>query len=199
MSATRTGRWRSCSPSIGIVDSELQVLRSVESVWDRLRAGVRLVPREFRSGLQAIDRLRALDPPDVPTLYLYGEETNVMVFARPDEVAELLPEAQLPGPSGAAASGVRLRPDVVRPSGAAVHHRSRRVTVVGRDRPAGPGAAGETEPDESECVKVDPCQEIATSFVVAGSSRFAAPGIHGRQPGPAAAVLGREHPTAVPG
>ena len=87
-------------PAIGIVDSELQVLRSVESVWDRLRAGVRLVPREFRSGLQAIDRLRVLDPPDVPTLYLYGEETNVMVFARPDEVAELLPEAQCQGLPG---------------------------------------------------------------------------------------------------
>ena len=76
------------------------MLRSVESVWERLRAGVRLVPRELQTGFQAIDRLKALDPPDIPTLYLYGEKTDASMFATPDEVAELLPKAQLHGLPG---------------------------------------------------------------------------------------------------
>ena len=82
-------------PAIGVTDTEAHVLRSVESVWERLRQGVRLVPRELRTGFQAIDRLKPLDPPDIPTLYLYGEKTDASVFAAPDEVGELLPKAQL--------------------------------------------------------------------------------------------------------
>ena len=82
-------------PAIGVTDTEAYVLRSVESVWKRLRQGVRLVPRELRTGFQAIDRLNPLDPPDIPTLYLYGEKTDASVFPTADEVAELLPRAQL--------------------------------------------------------------------------------------------------------
>jgi pimeloyl-ACP methyl ester carboxylesterase len=87
-------------PAVGVVEGEVQMLRSVESVWERLRAGVRLVPRELRTGFQAIDRLQALDPPDIPMLYLYGEKTVASVFAPPEEIAELLPEAQLHGLRG---------------------------------------------------------------------------------------------------
>ena len=86
--------------AIGVADPEVHVLRSIEAVWRRLRAGVRLVPRELRTGFQAIDRLNALDPPDVPTLYLYGEKTETSIFPAPAEVAELLPKAQLHGLPG---------------------------------------------------------------------------------------------------
>jgi pimeloyl-ACP methyl ester carboxylesterase len=82
-------------PAIGVNDEEVQVLRSIQPVWERLRVSVRLVPRELRAGFQAIDRLRALDPPSVPTLYLYGENTDASVFAAPDELADLLPNAEL--------------------------------------------------------------------------------------------------------
>ena len=53
-------------PAVGVVDAEVQVLRSLEPVWERLRAGVRLVPRELRTGLEAVDRLEAFDPPTSP-------------------------------------------------------------------------------------------------------------------------------------
>ena len=86
--------------AIGVVETEVHVLRSVEAVWERLRAGVRLVPRELQTGFQAIDRLNALDPPDIPTLYLYGEKTETSIFPTPAEVAELLPKAQLHGLPG---------------------------------------------------------------------------------------------------
>ena len=82
-------------PAIGVTGTEASVLRSVESVWQRLRQGVRLAPRELQTGVQAIDRLNPLDPPDIPTLYLYGEKTDASVFPTADEVAELLPRAQL--------------------------------------------------------------------------------------------------------
>jgi pimeloyl-ACP methyl ester carboxylesterase len=82
-------------PAVGVVDAEVQVLRSLEAVWERLRAGVRLVPRELRTGFEAVLRFEAFDPPDIPLLYLYGEATDASIFAPPDEVAELLPRAQL--------------------------------------------------------------------------------------------------------
>jgi pimeloyl-ACP methyl ester carboxylesterase len=98
--ATRTAPSRSSSPWSASSNTEIQVLRSLEPVWERLRAGVRLVPREVRTGFEAIDRLEAFDPPDIPTLYLYGEATGPSIFATPDEVAELLPKAQLHGLPG---------------------------------------------------------------------------------------------------
>ena len=87
-------------PAVGVLAAEVQVLRSIEAVWERLRAGVRLVPRELRTGFEAIDRLERLDPPDIPQLYLYGEATDAPVFALPDDVPELLPKAQLHGLAG---------------------------------------------------------------------------------------------------
>ena len=83
-------------PLAGIVDEEAQALRALEPVWARMRAGVRPLPREMRSGLRdGRDWLAGFDPPDVPTLYLYGEETDVRTFPSPSEVADLLPNAQL--------------------------------------------------------------------------------------------------------
>jgi hypothetical protein len=87
-------------PAVGVVDSEVQMLRSLESVWERLRVGVRLPPANSGPGFAAIDRLEAFDVPDIPTLDLYGEQTAATVFATTDEVADLLPKAQLRGRPG---------------------------------------------------------------------------------------------------
>ena len=48
----------------------------------------------------ARDQLKSFDPPDVPTLYLYGEDTSAPVFATRAEVADRLPKAQLHGLPG---------------------------------------------------------------------------------------------------
>ena len=86
---------------VSVADEHVQLLRSFPPVWDRLCEGVRLVPREIRAGLAVgTDWLSSLDPPDVPTLYLYGQETDAPIFAGLDEVAELFPKAQLHGLPG---------------------------------------------------------------------------------------------------
>ena len=87
-------------PGVGIVDDEVQILRSLDPIWERLREGVRRVPRELQAIGEDWDQVRAVDPPQVPTLYLYGEETDAPVFATTDEVAMLLPNAQIHGLSG---------------------------------------------------------------------------------------------------
>lgn len=46
------------------------------------------------------DLEEAFDPPNIPTLYLFGEATDASIFPTPDEVAELLPKAQLHGLPG---------------------------------------------------------------------------------------------------
>lgn len=85
-------------PLAGIVDKEVQALQALEPVWARMRAGVRLLPREMRSTLRdRPDWLVPLDPPNVPTLYLYGKETDARMFPSPSEVPDLLPRAQLHG------------------------------------------------------------------------------------------------------
>ena len=81
-------------PSEGITDDEGRLLRSMEPVWARLCEGVRLVPREIRAGLAEGDRLQALRPPGVATLYLRGEHTDAPVFATPAEVEERFPKAE---------------------------------------------------------------------------------------------------------
>jgi pimeloyl-ACP methyl ester carboxylesterase len=83
-------------PQAGIIDEEVMALRTLESVWARVRAGARLVPREIRAALhEDRDWLGALDPPDVPTLYLYGEQTDAPMLPNVSEVPQLLPKAQL--------------------------------------------------------------------------------------------------------
>jgi pimeloyl-ACP methyl ester carboxylesterase len=88
-------------PIAGIAKDEVQVLRSLDPVWQRLRAGVLLAPREFKAGLEeAGERFAGFEPPDVPTLYLYGEDTQASIFPTLDEVGELLPKAELRGLAG---------------------------------------------------------------------------------------------------
>jgi pimeloyl-ACP methyl ester carboxylesterase len=88
-------------PAVGIAEHEQAAIRSLEPVWARMRESVRLCPRELRAGIdEGVDQLAALDPPDVPTLYLYGEETDAPSFRTPGEVAELFPHAELRGLAG---------------------------------------------------------------------------------------------------
>jgi pimeloyl-ACP methyl ester carboxylesterase len=88
-------------PAAGIVDQEVQALRSLDPVWARLREGVCLFPREVRAALDdGRDWLWAFDPPAIPTLYLYGKETDAAIFATLDDVVELLPDAHLHGIPG---------------------------------------------------------------------------------------------------
>jgi pimeloyl-ACP methyl ester carboxylesterase len=88
-------------PAAGIVDQEVQALRSLDPVWARLREGVCLVPREVRAGLDdGRDWLGAFDPPAVPTLYLYGKETDAAIFPTLGDIAELLPDAHVHGIPG---------------------------------------------------------------------------------------------------
>lgn len=85
-------------PVAGIIDYEIQALRSLDPVWSRLQAGIALAPREFKAGLQeAPEQFAAFEPPDVPMLYLYGEATQASIFPTIDQVAELLPNAQQHG------------------------------------------------------------------------------------------------------
>jgi pimeloyl-ACP methyl ester carboxylesterase len=84
----------------GVVEEEVQIIRSLPEVWARAHESVGLVPRELRTAREGIDGLTASDAPDIPTLYLYGEETDAAIFPTPDEVGELLPKAQLHGLPG---------------------------------------------------------------------------------------------------
>lgn len=88
-------------PVAGITEQEAGVLRAEEPIWETLCEGIRVFPRELRA-LQAEGRgrLSAYRPPDVPVLYLYGEETEGSVYPTLDEVAALFPDArfhELPG------------------------------------------------------------------------------------------------------
>jgi pimeloyl-ACP methyl ester carboxylesterase len=87
-------------PVADMVQEELAFLRAIEPVWTKLRAGVGLVPREIRAIQAEYQEHMPSDAPDVPTLYLYGEENRAPIFAAPDEVAELFPKAQLHGLPG---------------------------------------------------------------------------------------------------
>ena len=88
-------------PHVSVTAAEAQVLRAIEQVWERARAGAYSLPREgrvlYEEGPAA---LAAMDPPAVPTLYLYGEETDAPIFPSLDEIAGLLPSAQLCGLDG---------------------------------------------------------------------------------------------------
>jgi pimeloyl-ACP methyl ester carboxylesterase len=86
--------------AVGSVDSEVEVLRSLEPVWQRIRESHQRVPRELRLSPEERDRIMAFDPPDVATLYLYGEETDAPIFPTLEEVAERLPNTQLHGLPG---------------------------------------------------------------------------------------------------
>jgi pimeloyl-ACP methyl ester carboxylesterase len=82
-------------PVAAIVEEEVKAIRAQRPVWEALRQGVLVFPREHRA-LHADGRrlLSAVKLPRVPILYLYGELTAAPVFPTLDEVAELLPRAR---------------------------------------------------------------------------------------------------------
>jgi pimeloyl-ACP methyl ester carboxylesterase len=84
----------------GVVEEEVRIIRAIPEVLARAREGVRLAARELRTAQEARHRLRAAYSAAVPTLYLYGEATKAPIFAIPDEVARLLPHAELHGLRG---------------------------------------------------------------------------------------------------
>jgi pimeloyl-ACP methyl ester carboxylesterase len=87
-------------PLAGISPGEIQFMRSMEPVWSRLCAGVRVLPRESEALAAEAGRFATLKRPDVPMLYLYGSETDAPIFPTIKEVGELFPEAQLCGLAG---------------------------------------------------------------------------------------------------
>lgn len=99
-------------PVADITDEEAAILRTLEPVWERMRDGVRTIPREARSSRDDHRaHLPAIHPPDAPALYLYGEETNAPIYATPDEVARTLPDAQYQGFAGQHHLAIAFAPD----------------------------------------------------------------------------------------
>lgn len=83
-------------PVADITAQEMELVRSQTPIWEALRAGVRVFPREHRALRDEGPRLlAATEPPDVPTLYLHGELTTAPVYPSVDEVARRFPKAQL--------------------------------------------------------------------------------------------------------
>lgn len=84
------------SPVADIAAEELAAVRSEEPVWEALKAGVKVFPRELEA-LQndAAASLSRTELPDVPLLYLYGELTTAPVYPPVSEVAERYPKAEL--------------------------------------------------------------------------------------------------------
>ena len=88
-------------PVAGVVEEEVRLARSVEMVWERMRDGARLLPREMRAAVtEGAARMASFTAPDVPTLYLYGEANDAPLFPTLDEVAAILPNAELRGLPG---------------------------------------------------------------------------------------------------
>ncbi|MGH9230662.1 MAG: alpha/beta fold hydrolase [Acidimicrobiales bacterium] len=99
-------------PVAGVTAQEVEAARSLPPVWAALRDGARTFPREAtalrRDGAQM---LREAGPPQVPTMYLYGEEEDAPVYPTLDEVTELLPTAELHGLSGQRHLAYTFEPD----------------------------------------------------------------------------------------
>jgi pimeloyl-ACP methyl ester carboxylesterase len=82
-------------PSIGEPEDAVSALRANAPVWEGLNAGVRATLGELRTWLDLPADAPPPQPPDVPTLYLYGAETSNPFFPTPDVVASVLPDATL--------------------------------------------------------------------------------------------------------
>ena len=76
-------------------DDAVGALRANPPVWEGLNAGVRGTLGEVRTLLDLPAGAPPPQPPDVPTLYLYGAETSNPVFLTADVVASVLPDAKL--------------------------------------------------------------------------------------------------------
>lgn len=84
------------SPVADITSEELNAVRGEEAVWEALKAGVKVFPRELAAMQnEAVALLSKTELPNVPLLYLYGELTAAPVYPSASEVAERYPKAQL--------------------------------------------------------------------------------------------------------
>jgi pimeloyl-ACP methyl ester carboxylesterase len=89
------------SPVADIAPQELEAVRSEEPVWEALKAGVQVFPRELQALQdQGMGLMAKVQLPDVPLLYLYGEHTSAPVYPSVAEVAKRYPQAELRGLAG---------------------------------------------------------------------------------------------------
>lgn len=83
-------------PVADIFGEELEAARAQKSVWETMRQGIRVLPREAQAlAADGARLLSAVEPPDVPVLYLQGEKTEAPIYPLRDEVAALLPKARI--------------------------------------------------------------------------------------------------------
>lgn len=81
-------------PVASVTPEEVTAIRAQEPLWEALRQGVQVFPRELRAlHADGVGLLSAARLPDVPVLYLHGEKTEAPVYPTPAEVAGLLPNA----------------------------------------------------------------------------------------------------------
>ena len=129
-------------PAIGVSDTEAHVLRSVESVWERLRQGVRLVPP------RTADRVPGDRPAQPPRP---AGHTDALPLRREDRrlsvpycgrSSRTVAESSAPPPSRPAAPRLRLRPNTIRPGDPAVHHRTRPLSTPRSSESTGPRTVG---------------------------------------------------------
>ena len=113
-----------------IVDAEAQVLRSLEPVWETLRAGVRCVPREGTrtpGGSRSAGSVRASGC--VNALSVRKRDQGIDL-RHPRRGTPTPAEGPCPRASRTAPPRVRLRPNVVRPGDPRLHRRTRRLTRI---------------------------------------------------------------------
>jgi pimeloyl-ACP methyl ester carboxylesterase len=81
-------------PVADIAPDEVEIVRSVEPLWQALCEGVRVFPRELRAlREEGPGRLEQLPRIRVPMLYLHGELTRAPVYPSLAEVAQRWPQA----------------------------------------------------------------------------------------------------------
>lgn len=88
-------------PVADIPAQEMEMVRGIDPVWQALRAGVMVFPREHRALRDDARRIfESAVLPDVPFLYLYGELTTAPVYPSAADAKKLWPHAELRGLPG---------------------------------------------------------------------------------------------------
>lgn len=83
-------------PVADITAQETAMVRGIDEVWQALRAGVMVFPREHRALHDDARRMfESTGLPNVPFLYLYGDLTTAPVYPSAQEAKDLWPDAQM--------------------------------------------------------------------------------------------------------